>query len=76
MVFVKIAVFLCILELSGSSPVKRDVECSEVQLQCPYDGKCLDVKDICTASTVCDKRDKIQFHKCITNEGFHSVIYH
>ena len=75
MIFVKIAVFLCILELSGSSLAKRDVgECSEDQLQCPYDGKCLDVKDICTASTVCDKWDNFQFHKCITNEGFHSII--
>ena len=70
MIFVEIAVFLFILELSGSSLAKRDVECSEEQLQCPYDGKCLDVKDICTASTVCDKWDNFQFHKCITNEGF------
>ena len=45
MIFVKIAVFLCILELSGSSLAKRDVgECSEDQLQCPYDGKCLECK--------------------------------
>ena len=69
MAFVTNIILLYFAGATTSVLSKGDLKCSEEKLQCPYNEKCIDRKDLCIASAICDKWENFPFQQCILSKG-------